>query len=135
MQKDLYSERLSDELVFTTSKSGGPGGQHVNKVETKVTLRFDVLQSKVLSALEKVQIVGFLSRYLTKEGVLVLSAQASRSQFDNKQMVVDKFNVLLTSAFTKKKIRKSTKPSAGSVKKRLASKKAHSEKKKWRQSP
>lgn len=135
MQKDLYSERLSDELVFTTSKSGGPGGQHVNKVETKVTLRFDVLQSKVLSALEKVQIVGFLSRYLTKEGVLVLSAQASRSQFDNKQMVVDKFDALLRSAFTKKKIRKSTKPSAGSVKKRLASKKAHSEKKKWRQSP
>ena len=126
--KDFYKE-----LIFTTSRSSGPGGQSVNKVNTKVTLRFDVANSETLNDAEKETVLDKLAIKITREGVLILSAQDNRSQMMNKEAVLLKFNRLLEKAFVKKKRRKATKPSYAAVKKRLNEKKMHSEKKKWRQ--
>jgi ribosome-associated protein len=126
---------LIGELVFTTSRSSGPGGQNVNKVNSKVTLRFDVVNSALLSAKEKDIILKKLATKITNEGVLVLNAQESRSQLQNKEDVMVNFDRLLKKAFEKKKARKKTKPSKSAVAKRIKGKKQTSEKKKWRQKP
>jgi ribosome-associated protein len=126
---------LIGELVFTTSRSSGPGGQNVNKVNSKVTLRFDVVNSALLSTEEKDIILKKLATKITNEGVLVLNAQESRSQLQNKEDVMANFDSLLKKAFEKKKARKKTKPSKSAVAKRIKSKKQTSEKKKWRQKP
>lgn len=126
---------LGSELTFTTSRSSGPGGQNVNKVNSKVTLMFNVPLSQILTDEEKGIILQKLSTRLTKEGVLILSSQDKRSQLQNKEAVMLKFDELLQKAFAKKKKRKSTKPSKSSVQNRIAKKKQHAEKKKWRQKP
>ena len=128
-----FAKRLQSELSFSVSRSGGPGGQNVNKVNSKVTLKFDVAQSVLLSAEEKEVVVRKLGARLTTDGVLILTSQESRSQLDNKQTVMLKFDSLLARAFEKKKPRKATKPSKGAVQKRIKNKKQHSEKKQWRQ--
>ena len=134
-QRKITSGLLGKELVFTTSRSSGPGGQNVNKVNTKVTLKFDVVQSGVLTPEEKEIISAKLHSRITTDGILLLTSQDKRSQLENKQAVIQKFNVLIAKAFEKKKARRSTKPSKGSVEKRITNKKQHSEKKQWRQKP
>jgi ribosome-associated protein len=133
MNRKLTKELLTPEIVFTTSRSSGPGGQNVNKVNSKVTLKFDITNSVLLTDEEKEIIASKLSRYLTKENVLLLTAQEKRSQLENKEAVLMKLERLLTKAFEKRKARKATKPSKGAVQKRIKSKKELSEKKKWRQ--
>ncbi len=126
---------LGSELVFSASRSSGPGGQNVNKVNTKVTLRLNIRGSQLLNEEEKDILSKRLATRLTKEGVLVLTSQDKRSQLQNKEAVILKLEKLLSKALEKKKKRKATKPSKGSIQRRITGKKRHSEKKKWRQDP
>jgi ribosome-associated protein len=126
---------LFNELDFTASRSGGPGGQNVNKVNSKITLKFDVVHSRILIEEEKASILKNLSTNLTNDGVLLLSSQDKRSQLENKEDVIQKFEKLMAKAFAKKKKRKATKPSKSAVAKRMISKKLQAEKKKWRRAP
>lgn len=124
-----------NEIVLTTSRSGGPGGQNVNKVNSKVTLQFDVKGSQILTPDEKETLLEKLSSWITRDGVLIVNAQSTRSQLQNKEEVVEKFDRLLVKAFAKRKPRKATKPSKSARQERLKKKKAVSEKKKWRRKP
>jgi ribosome-associated protein len=128
----IHLPSLHPELVFTTSRSSGPGGQNVNKVNTKVTLKFDLAQSLVLSPEEKELLQQKLASKLTTEGILVVTSQDKRSQLQNKEAAIAKFEKLIAKAFEKKKARKATKPSKSSVQKRITQKKKQSEKKQWR---
>ena len=134
-QRKITGGLLGSELVFTTSRSGGPGGQHVNKVSSKVTLQFDVRNSLVLTAEEKDLIFRKLHSKMTREGVLMVTAQETRSQLQNKELAVEKFDRLLDKAFQEKKVRKPTKPSKSVLQARLKKKKVHSEKKQLRRRP
>ncbi|RAW00097.1 alternative ribosome rescue aminoacyl-tRNA hydrolase ArfB [Pseudochryseolinea flava] len=133
--RPITVDLVMPEIDYSTSRSSGPGGQNVNKVNTKVTLKFDVKQSQLLTEEERAVIVEKLHSKITVEGVLVLVSQEKRSQLENKLNVNAKFNLLMHKAFEKKKLRKATKPSKSAVKERIKSKKQHSEKKKWRQKP
>jgi ribosome-associated protein len=121
------------ELTFTSSRSSGPGGQNVNKVNSKVTLQWNISQSSVTTREEKEIIQHKLASHITREGVLQLTSQEARSQLQNKEAVVQKLEKLLSKAFTKKKTRKPTKPSKAAKQKRIQQKKLRGEKKKWRQ--
>jgi len=131
----ITAAMLENELVFSTSRSGGPGGQNVNKVNSKVTLQFDVRKSSVLSDEQKNIITQNLSSRMTREGVLLLTSQESRSQIRNKEVVMSKFEKLLATVFEKKKKRKPTRPSKGAVQARIRKKKVHGEKKRLRRKP
>ena len=133
--RKITAALLSHELVFSTSRSSGPGGQNVNKTNSKVTLKFNVKQSLVLSDEEKDVLLKKLASKLTTEGVVVLTAQEDRSQLQNKESVILKLEKLFDKAFEKKKLRKATKPSKGAVQDRIEQKKQNAEKKKWRQNP
>ncbi|MEQ9288923.1 MAG: alternative ribosome rescue aminoacyl-tRNA hydrolase ArfB [Cyclobacteriaceae bacterium] len=128
----LSSEYLLPEISFQASRSGGPGGQHVNKVNTKVTLKWDVAGSELIDEGQRERLMIKLTNVLTKEGVLVMTAQTSKSQLRNKAEVLDKLDRLLEKAFARSKPRRRTKPTYSSVKKRLESKKRQAEKKNWR---
>jgi ribosome-associated protein len=96
---------------------------------------FDVVRSEILTEEEKDVIVRKLASRLTKEGILILTAQDKRSQLENKEAAIQKLDKLLIKAFAKRKIRKATKPSKTAVQKRITNKKQHSQKKQWRQKP
>jgi ribosome-associated protein len=129
----LTPDLVASELEFVTSRSSGPGGQNVNKVNTKVTLRWNIKDSMLLTSEEKELLLDKLSSRLTIDRTLVVAAQDKRSQLQNKEATLLKLGHLLKQAFTKKKKRKATKPSKGAVQNRLDKKKKHSDKKKMRQ--
>ncbi len=128
----ITSAELLPELEFTTSRSSGPGGQNVNKVSTKIILRWNVLHSTIITDEQKVLLLNKLSSQLTREGELIINSQESRSQLQNKETAVEKLDTLLRKALTKPKARKATKPSYTSKLKRVDNKKRHAEKKQWR---
>jgi len=117
------------ELQFQTSRSSGPGGQNVNKVESRVELRWLVAASQLITDEQKEILLQKLERQLTSEGFLQITAQEDRSQLRNKEIALQKFYDLLKRTLHKPKARKATKPSKGAVRKRLETKKKHSEKK------
>lgn len=133
MQNFIQAGQLESEIQFTTSRSSGPGGQNVNKVNSKVTARFDIRQSRMLSPQQKETLLTKLASSLTGEGVLILSSQDKRSQLQNKEAVLAKLERALNKALEKKKKRKASKPTKAAKEKRIMQKKRHAEKKQWRQ--
>ena len=133
--KEILNRDFLPELAFETSRSSGAGGQHVNKVETRVTLRWQVLHSQLLSEEEKEHLQKKWKSKLTQEGELLLHESGSRSQYRNKEKVIEKLKKELKKAFTPVKKRKPTQPPKSAIRKRLKSKKKHGEKKAMRKPP
>jgi ribosome-associated protein len=128
-------EALLRELEFQFALSGGPGGQHVNKTETKVILIWDLQKSRVFSASQKDQLQQRLASKINSEGLLKVNVSKTRSQHQNKKIAISNFEDLVNKALQKKKKRIKTKPSRSAKLKRLQKKKKHSEKKANRQKP
>ena len=131
----LDSEKLKSEINLKAIRSSGSGGQNVNKVSTKVELQFDVENSVELSDDEKKLLKENLSTRLTKNNILVLQCDESRSQFKNKQLVIQRFLVLITEALIIPKERVPTKTPKKVKRKRLKAKKQNAEKKVNRKKP
>ena len=97
-----------EELVFKTSRSGGPGGQNVNKVSTRVTLFFDVANCESLSEVQKQQILARLAGRADKNGVVRVVSQKFRTQKANREVAVERFQQLLADALKRRSVRKKT---------------------------
>ena len=131
----MDKEKVLNELKFKALRSSGPGGQHVNKVSSKVELLFDVQASAGLTNMEKERILKKMGGKLSKQHLLLLQCDETRSQHKNKELVIKRFLALITKALQVAKKRKPTKPSKSAVEKRLKSKKIVSGKKSSRKPP
>ncbi|HMM17236.1 MAG TPA: alternative ribosome rescue aminoacyl-tRNA hydrolase ArfB [Petrimonas sp.] len=125
-------DKLMNECTFMTVRSSGSGGQHVNKVETKVTLSLNIGQSQILSTEQKQRIQQKLRNRISQEGILQISSDTERSQAMNKKAVIVKLENLLKKACREEKKRVPTKRTLSSIQKRLDNKKQLSEKKRRR---
>jgi ribosome-associated protein len=132
---ETLKEKLRNEISYSATKSGGPGGQNVNKVNTSVELRFSVFKSEVFDDEQKQIISNKLKNRINSEGEIILVSRSSRSQLQNKTKVTEKFFDHLEKALTPAKPRKRTKPTPASRKKRLEAKKKLSVKKDLRKPP
>ena len=130
-----HKTQLEQEIVLSASRSSGPGGQNVNKVNTQVELRFSVKNSNLFSEEEKDRIFLKLKNKINSEGELILTSQTARSQLDNKEIVLVKFYGLLEKALTMQKKRIKSSPTVASRIKRLESKKNQALKKQLRKPP
>jgi len=132
---DSIKEQLLAEVQFTASRSGGPGGQNVNKVNTKAELRFPVQKSALLDEQQKQRIFLKLKNRINNQGELLLTSSAERTQWKNKEKATRKFFELIEKALTQPRKRKKTQPPAASRLKRLENKKKQAQKKLFRKPP
>lgn len=131
----LNKEDILQELFFKAVRSSGAGGQHVNKVSSKIELTFNVLESLVLSEEQKNRITVKLRHRLNKNQVLVLQCDESRSQYRNKELVIKRFLELINNSLIKPKKRVPTKIPKSVIRRRLKNKRNLSEKKINRRKP
>ena len=123
------------EVKFRTSRSSGPGGQHVNKTESRVELLWSLQTSECLNNLQKYRVNRSLHSRITDEGLLILGSEKHRSQHQNKQEVTDRFLRLIIASIKAPKKRKPTSPTRSSVEKRIKNKKMRGEIKRSRNAP
>jgi ribosome-associated protein len=123
---DVRDRNFENEFVFQASRSGGPGGQNVNKVSTKVELRFNLVASALFSDEEKAVLTEKLANKINKLGELVLVCQTERSQLSNRDKVIEKFYFIINKVLTPKTKRIRTKPSKASIERRIEAKKIQS---------
>lgn len=131
----LNKDQILSELQFKAVRSSGPGGQHANKVSSKVELSFVLNTSTGLTEREKKRVHLKLSSKVTKEGLLIFQCDESRSQHKNKELVIIRFLTLLEKSLVVPKARKKSKPTRSSIEKRLKGKKIASIKKLNRGTP
>jgi ribosome-associated protein len=120
--EELKYRNFENEFTFTSTRSGGPGGQNVNKVNTKVELRFNIASTSLLSESEKEVVFIKLKNKINSENELILVSQSERTQLKNKKVVTDKFYELVSKALTIPIKRRSTRPTLTSKIKRLEGK-------------
>ncbi|MDX1768860.1 alternative ribosome rescue aminoacyl-tRNA hydrolase ArfB [Arenibacter troitsensis] len=131
----MNREGIIQELKFKAVRSSGAGGQHVNKVSSKVELTFDLENSMALTDIEKNRLLRKLSTKISKENILIMQCEETRSQHKNKELVIKKFLDTLEASLTVPKRRRKTKPSRSAIEKRLKSKKKAALKKVNRSKP
>ena len=120
------------ELDFRYSRSSGPGGQHVQRTDTRAELLFDVANSPSLTDDQRARIRARLAGYIDNDGVLHLFSSATRSQLENREDVIARFQTLLALALRPRKHRVATRPTAAGRDRRLREKRARSQAKQWR---
>ncbi len=121
-----------EELAFVTSRSGGPGGQNVNKLETRVTVRFDLARSPALSEEQRGRIALRLATRVTKDGILQVTSQRHRTQGANREAAVERFAELLAFALRQETPRRPTRVTRASKQRRLEEKKRQGRRKQER---
>ena len=120
------------EIKFEFSRSGGPGGQHVNKVSTRVTISFDVMRSRALNAVQRERILARLKAHVGTDGLLRLTERSSRSQWQNRQKAIKRLQLLIQTALKAPKRRIATRSTASAQENRLRSKRLQAGKKEQR---
>jgi ribosome-associated protein len=129
---ELKNRNFENEFIYSTSRSSGPGGQNVNKVSTKVELRFNIQVTSVFTEAEKEMIFVKLKNKINKESEIILVSQSERTQLMNKTAVTEKFYDLISKALTVPVKRKKTRPTLSSNLRRLDLKRNRSDIKKLR---